>query len=225
MKLINWIAVVILLWAPSCSYEELLDQPPQGQYVTPRPIPNPFPTYQLTKIFRVNLYLCAVTLFFATLSVAKADVIFLPLSGADSHKFSSPYSGRFQAINGNSFDVSKYYVSSSLELFFSGLVIWEARDNLTLTIPWYFDIGYQSELFHTDPVLQLGLSANFSSQNHSIIFGVNNLLTIGGHIRERACIDRLFREFHCGTGLPWIDKPKPTKNDHKTFFVRYRLVF
>jgi hypothetical protein len=166
-----------------------------------------------------------ITIFCATISNAKADVIFLPLSGADSHKFSSPYSGRFRAINGNSFDVSKYYVSSSLELFFNGLVMWEARDNLTLTIPWYFDIGYQSELFHTDPVLQLGLSANFSSQNHSIILGVNNLLTIGGHIRGRPCMDRLFRDFHCGTGLPWVDRPKPTKNDHKTFFVRYRLVF
>ena len=35
--------------------------------------------------------------------------------------------------------------------------------------------------------------------------GLQNAIFIGGSVQEKACIDILKREFHCGTGLPWSD--------------------
>lgn len=156
---------------------------------------------------------------------AAADFIFTPTSGSSTHQFSSPYSGKFQAINGESFDVSQYYASSQTELYLSGLVKWDMDHGLSFTVPWSFDLGYESDLFKTDPVLQLGVSVNVLSENQSFRFGVNNLLTIGGNITETACVDRLLRDFHCGTGLPWVDRPNPSKGDAQIYRFNYRLVF
>lgn len=123
------------------------------------------------------------------------------------------------------YDVSNYYTSSRLELSVTGLVLWDAPEKLSVTIPWNFDIGYHSTLFQTDPVLQLGISIRKKLKNRSVTFGVTNLLTLGGHVRESPCVDSLSREFHCGTGLPWVDRPLPDKNNMKTFSVMYRLNF
>jgi len=144
-------------------------------------------------------------------TLVKSEVLFVPISGSDKHTFSTPYSGKFHAINGVQYDVSKYYVSSRLELSVTGLFLLDPREQLSITIPWNFDIGYYSELFQTDPVLQLGISIRKKSKNRSVTFGVTNLLTFGGHVRESPCVDRLSREFHCGTGLPWVDRPIPAK--------------
>lgn len=170
-------------------------------------------------------FLCSLFLFGGVANRADADVIFLPLSGSSNHKFSSPYTGQFQAINGNYFDVSEYYSSSSLELSFNGLILWDARNDVKISVPWNFDYGYESDLFETSPVLQLGMSINLLNQNKSFTLGVTNLLTLGGHISETPCVDSLSREFHCGTGLPWVDKPKPVKNDLMTLIIRYRIKF
>ncbi|MDC1430579.1 hypothetical protein N8140_02885, partial [Octadecabacter sp.] len=153
----------------------------------------------------LRLYLCSVFVFVLTTKIAAADFIFTPTSGSSSHQFSSPYSGKFQAINGVSFDVSQYYASSRTELYLSGLAMWDMDGRLSFTVPWSFDLGYKSALFETDPVLQLGVSVNILSENQSFRFGVVNLFTIGGNISETPCVDRLFRDFHCGTGLPWVD--------------------
>lgn len=166
-----------------------------------------------------------MTVGLLTSKSASADVFFLPTSGSSGHQFSSPYSGKFQAINGEYFDVSQYYASSRTELYLSGLVMWDINDGLSFTVPWSFDLGYESDLFKTDPVLQLGVSVNVSSENQSFRFGVINLLTIGGNITETPCIDRLFRDFHCGTGLPWVDRPSPSKGDAQIYRFSYRLVF
>ena len=154
---------------------------------------------------------------------ASADIILLPISGSSSHQFSSPYSGKFQAINGEIFDVSRYYASSSTELNLNGFVMWDMDDRLVFTVPWSFDLGYKSDLFEADPVLQLGVSVKVLSENQSFSFGVINLLTIGGNITETPCVDSLFRDFHCGTGLPWVDRPSPSKADALIYNVNYRL--
>ena len=109
--------------------------------------------------------------------------------------------------------------------FFSGVIIWEAQRNVTLTVPWSFDAGYDSALFQTDPALQLGVRADLSFQNKSVTFGVDNLLSIGGNVTERPCLDQLFRDFHCGTGLPWTDKPNPSTADTQTYHITYRVAF
>ena len=212
----------------SCSNESEPTGPNQDQSeqpVTPLPIPDPYPTYQIAIIQLLRLYLCAVSVVVLTSKPAVADFIFTPISGSSSHQFSSPYSGKFQAINGDSFDVSEYYASLSTELHLNGLVMWDINDRVTATVPWNFDAGYKSDLFKTDPVLQLGLSVNVSSPNQSIRFGITNLITIGGSVTEKPCVDILFRDFHCGTGLPWVDRPSPTKSDVKVYSIIYQLVF
>lgn len=175
---------------------------------------------------RLNLY----TFFYSVLGCfashsANADIIIVPISGASSHSYSYPYSGKFKAINGESFDVSSLYTSSSLEFFLKGLIFWDVRNNITLKVPWSIDLGYESEVFITEPVLQLGLSVVYLFENKSVEFGVTNLISIGGQVNETPCVDRLFREFHCGTGLPWVDKPDPLTNNTMTYQVEYRIVF
>ena len=110
-------------------------------------------------------------------------------------------------------------------MYLNGLVMWDTDGGLTITVPWSFDLGYKSDLFKTNPVLQLGLSVNFLSQNQSVRLGVSNLITIGGKVTETACVDSLFRDFHCGTGLPWVDKPNPSKNDSQVYNINYRFAF
>lgn len=173
----------------------------------------------------LRIHLCSLLVVVLTTQQTAADIIFTPISGASRHQFSSPYSGKFQAINGDSFDVSDYYASLGMELQLNGLVMWDINDSVTVTVPWNFDVGYKSDLFKTDPVLQLGLSFNVSSQNQSIRFGIANLITIGGNVTESPCVDILFREFHCGTGLPWVDRPSPTKSDVQVYNIIYQLVF
>jgi hypothetical protein len=103
--------------------------------------------------------------------------------------------------------------------------MWDMDGRLSFTVPWSFDLGYKSALFETDPVLQLGVSVNILSENQSFRFGVVNLFTIGGNISETPCVDRLFRDFHCGTGLPWVDRPSPSKGDAQIYTFNYRLDF
>lgn len=177
----------------------------------------------ISKLLCTNLHSLLVVALTST--PAFADFIFTPISGSSHHQFSSPYSGKFRAINGDSFDVSHYYASSSTELNVNGLAMWKTDDGLSITVPWSFDLGYKSDLFETNPVLQLGLSVEVSSARHSFRFGISNLVIIGGNVTERACTDSLFRDFHCGTGLPWVDRPSPNKNDTEVFSLNYRLVF
>ena len=42
-------------------------------------------------------------------------------------------------------------------------------------------------------------------ENLKFIFGFNNAFKIGGSIKEKPCYDKFDREFHCGTGQPWVD--------------------
>ena len=51
---------------------------------------------------------------------------------------------------------------------------------------------------------------SFYKINLKFIFGFNNAFKIGGSIKEKPCYDKFDREFHCGTGQPWIDY-KPGK--------------
>ena len=106
-----------------------------------------------------------------------------------------------------------------------GIAFWQVAKFTTLKIPWSFDNGYKSDLFNTNPVLQLGAFLVVKRSNLLIEFGANNLLQIGGRVSERACVDSLSREFHCGTGLPWVDRPPANIDNQKKFLVRVTYSF
>ena len=177
----------------------------------------------VSKIMKFLFY--TIALYCTKISTLYADVYFIPTNGSDRHEYSAPYSGSFRAINGEVFNVSDYYETTSVELSMEGLALWDVKKGVTVTVPWSFDLGYDSELFQTDPVLQLGLSVTIYTDKSSLSFGATNLVTIGGHVRERPCADRLLREFHCGTGLPWVDRPAPNMNDFKDLSISYRMTF
>lgn len=154
-----------------------------------------------------------------------AEFIFLPLDGSSKHKYSSPYDGYFTALDGQNFNVSQFYLSQKSELNISGIAILTVPDRFSLKFPWYFDYGFTSTLYNAEPVIQVGLQFVKNINNSSFELGLTNLLQIGGKISERPCVDHLSREFHCGSGLPWVDRKAPSQNDQKklTFTYRYRF--
>jgi hypothetical protein len=44
-----------------------------------------------------------------------------------------------------------------------------------------------------------------SAPNAVFTWQVENMVQLGGRVRERACYDIYQRAFHCGTGLAWSD--------------------
>ena len=157
--------------------------------------------------------------------LACADFIFYPLYGSGKHTYSSPYDGRFTALNGERYDVSEFYTSNRLELNVSGVALWTKSPQLSIRLPWYFDNGYKSTLYNSEPVLQVGVFFIVYKSQSSLEFGISNLLRVGGNISERPCVDHLSRDFHCGTGLPWVDRSIPTKNDQQKIMIKYRFAF
>jgi len=157
--------------------------------------------------------------------VAYAEFLFYPLDGSGKHTYSSPYDGRFTALNGERYDVSEFYTSKRLELNVSGVALWTKSPQLSIRLPWYFDNGYKSTLYNSEPVLQVGVFFIVFKSQSSLEFGISNLLRVGGTISERPCVDHLSRDFHCGTGLPWVDRSIPTKNDQQKIMVTYRFAF
>lgn len=131
--------------------------------------------------------------------------VMYPTSAKDAHAYSLPYSGRFTAINGDQFDTSEYFESSNLELSISGFSAIFFENNLSIKLNWLLDNGYNSVLYNVQPSLlgSVGLIKSNPGSKFEIV--LNNLFFLGGEVSERACVDVLEREFHCGSGLPWVD--------------------
>lgn len=132
-------------------------------------------------------------------------VITYPTSAQNIHSYKMPYSGAFQALNGVNYDVSNYYVSKNLELNISGFTAFFFSNDWTVKLDWTLDNGYNSDLYKVQASLLGSIHLIKSYQNQKINLGLHNAFLIGGHVSERACVDELAREFHCGTGLPWTD--------------------
>tara|TARA_Y100000766_G_C18782430_1_gene544001 strand:- start:146 stop:784 length:639 start_codon:yes stop_codon:yes gene_type:complete len=183
------------------------------------------PLIEWFKFLVSSLPLALALLLTLTGRVAYAEFLFYPLDGSGKHTYSSPYDGRFTALNGERYDVSEFYISNRLELNVSGVALWTKSPQLSIRLPWYFDNGYKSTLYNSEPVLQVGVFFIIYKSQSSLEFGISNLLRVGGTISERPCVDHLSRDFHCGTGLPWVDRSIPTKNDQQKIMVTYRFAF
>jgi hypothetical protein len=134
-----------------------------------------------------------------------SQFVMYPTSAKYTHAYSLPYSGRFTAINGDKFDASEYFKSSNLELSISGFSAIFFENNLSIKLNWLLDIGYNSALYNVQPSLLGGVGLIKSNPGSKFEIVLNNLFFLGGELSERACVDVLEREFHCGSGLPWSD--------------------
>lgn len=128
-----------------------------------------------------------------------------PTSGASKHYYGKPYTGFFTSANGDFHDATDYYQSNSSELHLRGIALLAASETEIIKFTWILDFGYRSELYTVKPSLMTDISYITAKKNVTYSFGLKNAIMLGGRIKERACVDILSREFHCGTGLPWAD--------------------
>ena len=141
----------------------------------------------------------------ATAFANKYPVIAYPTSGYSSHFYEVPYTGHFTAVNGSNFDASQYYKSQRTELHLSGFTAVFLNETWTLKFDWTFDQGFYSDLYQVRSSLKSNVTFIKTLENIEIELGLQNAIFMGGSVQEKACIDTLQREFHCGTGLPWSD--------------------
>ena len=132
-------------------------------------------------------------------------VVTYPTSAEDKHFYNVPYSGLFRALNGKFHDKSIYFASKTQQLNISGFTAFFFPNEWTLKFDWTIDRGFNSELYDVDPSLVSDIEIIKFFENTKIELGLSNAFFVGGRVSERACIDELAREFHCGTGLPWSD--------------------
>ena len=143
--------------------------------------------------------------WFAAVSANQYSVIIYPTSGSSNHYYGLPYSGYFTAVNGTDFNASEYYQSQKTEFHISGIAALFLNEDWSLKLDWTFDNGYYSDLYEVDPSFLSKITLIKSSEDKKVELSINNALRLGGNVTEKACVDTLKRDFHCGTGLPWSD--------------------
>jgi len=166
---------------------------------------------------KLHALACALTFNWVCSTAALANqfpVIIYPTSGSSNHFYGIPYSGYFTAINGTHFNASQYYESQKTEFHLSGLAAIFINVEWSIKLDWTFDNGFYSDLYQVDPSFLSKITLIRSHEKNTFEFSINNALWLGGNITEKACIDTLNRNFHCGTGLPWSDyQPYELSND------------
>lgn len=175
--------------------------------------------------FRTLRSLITIFIFCLFSNNAFGEVLLFPYEGSNKHIYTKPYSGHFNALNGDYHDASEYYKSERLELNISGLLLIAMSPSTTLRLPWFVDLGYKSRLYSVDPLIEFGVHVVNIKGNRTFEFGLDNLVKIGGEVSEQPCVDSLYREFHCGTGVPWTDKPEISDSKHLVLSIRWTLNF
>ena len=143
------------------------------------------------------------------------------LLASDQHLTSRPWSGVFQALNGDIFRVEQFYHSKNPQ-FNIKMGLYAAHTKSTAyIINLHYDNGFDSALYDAQPYLGLGLSAHRQLNKYSrLSWHLLDVLQLGGNTRERPCYDTFRREFHCGTGLAWSDvKNRVGADDIKPRFM------
>mgnify|MGYP001193406726 CR=1 FL=1 len=160
-------------------------------------------------------------------SVANHNIKLLEINGSNNYSMSNVWEGNFTAANGKNFYLGKYYQSLNSELSINGKLLIDLREDYFLILPFAYDNGYKSDLFRASPIISTGFSVYKRYQNLMVGFGFDNLFLEGGDIIEFPCIDMYNREFHCGTGVPWVDyeKIKINANFSKTAKILLNLRF
>ena len=132
------------------------------------------------------------------------NIIFADTKGSSNYLQTHVWGGNFTAPNGEKFHLGNYYKSQNTEINLKTNILYKINSNL-LIFPVNFDNGYKSNLLEVKPIYSMGFLISKELENLKFIFGFNNAFKIGGSIKEKPCYDKFDREFHCGTGQPWID--------------------
>ena len=128
-------------------------------------------------------------------------------SGNSDYTQSVVWTGSFVAPNGKLFDVSHLYKSERQTFNLSGYFLFgKSRSKTIFLIPFKYDNGFSAPLYSAKKRLDIGVILNRRINTRvSMNFGVFDLYSLGGKITENPCLDMFNREFHCGSGLPWVD--------------------
>ena len=140
--------------------------------------------------------------------------------GSNSYSQSQLWSGNFIAPNGQKFLFGNFYKSKNIQLNLKTKLLFEFNENF-LIIPLSFGNGYKSDLFNTTQMYSIGLIIGKKFNHFNFLLGIDNALVKGGKIKEKPCVDKFNREFHCRTGLPWTDY----KNDNIYNFYQDEIFF
>lgn len=127
--------------------------------------------------------------------------------GSSDYSQSEVWTGHFVAPNGKLFDVSHLYKSKRQTFNLSGyFLLGKSNARTSFLIPFKYDNGFSAPLYSAKERLDIGLILNRRIDTRlSVNFGVLDLSSLGGEITENPCVDGFNREFHCGSGLPWVD--------------------
>ena len=163
------------------------------------------PLLSTEKLFRLVCVFSLNWLISFAASANQYPVIIYPISGSSNHYYDIPYSGHFTAVNGINFDASEYYKNQRAEFHVSGFILIFLDENWSTKLDWTFDNGFYSDLYQVDPSFSSNITLVRSYENSKIEVSLQNAFRLGGTLAERACVDTLGRDFHCGTGMPWAD--------------------
>ena len=180
----------------------------------------------MIKITKFGLVICF--LIFAQKSLADVSLrklLIYPTEGYSRHYYGVPYNGSFQAANGEQYDTSEFYINNKPELHLKGISAFPLTKNVFLKFNWILDFGYFSELYEASPSILSSVVLTKIENKVKYDFGLKNAFMFGGKVSEFPCVDTLSREFHCGTGLPWVDYNAVSLKPDTSAFIRITLEF
>jgi len=94
---------------------------------------------------------------------------------------------------------------------------------VTWLLPIAFDAGYEAKLYQAAPLLSIGFGAAITLAPQSMLsLRIDNALRLGGTISEQPCYDGFRRQYHCGTGMAWVDY-RQIDNDRRDGFAEPSL--
>ena len=126
------------------------------------------------------------------------------LRGNSDYVRGSIWSGIFKSYNGETYDASEFYKQKNTNVTLES-TIYYSTDKIIFFFPTYFDNGYTSDLFKSEPIISFGMGAYTKMGPYSLEFVAKNLVELGGDTSERPCVDSFDRQYHCGLGIAWSD--------------------
>lgn len=116
------------------------------------------------------------------------------------------WKGRARDYAGRSWDTSAYYRPENPSHFLRLGMLYGLRPGLFVNTGLYIDTGLDAPAMRISPYggLTVTLIA-LPRRDLTLSFGVADLVSVGGKVREIPCRDGFNRAFHCGTVLPWTD--------------------
>jgi hypothetical protein len=133
----------------------------------------------------------------------------LSLSAKSEHAGSKVWSGHFTAPNRRHYDASDFYAPRNQPFSLKAIFAKPDTGGVTWLLPIALDTGHRAQLYQAAPLFSLGMGAAIALPGRAMVsVRAENMLRLGGGVSEQPCYDRFRRQFHCGTGMAWLDYQK-----------------